>query len=429
MKHDRFEQTGSTKGITAWKHRENGLEVLVLPDATAPVAAFMVTYRVGSRNESAGLTGATHFLEHLMFKGSTRFNKGLGTSVFQTLQRVGAQVNATTWNDRTNYFEVLPSDRLPLAMDVESDRMRGALLTDQDVSSERTVILNELDRGENEPVRKLYQSVWSTAYAAHPYRHPTIGWRSDVETMTAEGLRGFYNAFYWPDNATISVIGDTTVEAALELVHQYFGAIPAAPAPFPPVTTREPLQMGERSVTIRMSGDPGACMLAFRSPEGLHPDTDALEVLASILTRGKNSRLQRSLVDPGQAIHVSASVSRFRDPGLFYVLGMLAPGTTHEELEEGLHQGLQSVVTDGVTEPELRRVVTRIRSQEAFLRDGPYSMASQLNEAIAAGDWRLYADRMERVERVTAGRVQEVAQKYLKRDTLTLGRFVPQNPD
>ena len=184
-----FESVRTVGGIEELRHR-NGLTVLLVPDAAAPVVAFQVTYRVGSRNEVSGLTGATHLLEHLMFKGSERFNRDLGTSVFQTLQSVGGQINATTWYDRTNYYALLPAEHLGLAVEIEADRMRGARVRDEDLASERTVVLNELDRGENEPLRTLLHAVYATAFHAHPYGHPVIGWRSDVETVTAEGLRG-----------------------------------------------------------------------------------------------------------------------------------------------------------------------------------------------------------------------------------------------
>ena len=178
---DGFTFEEESGGIEAYRLEANGLQVLLLPQTAAPVVTFMITYHVGSRNEALGLTGATHFLEHLMFKGTSRFNKRAGTSVFNTLQRVGAEINATTWFDRTNYYELLPKEHLPLAVEIEADRMRGALIDAADLESERTVILNEFDRGENDPMRKLYHAVWSSAFVAHPYHHPTIGWRSDID--------------------------------------------------------------------------------------------------------------------------------------------------------------------------------------------------------------------------------------------------------
>jgi zinc protease len=385
----------------------------------------MVTYHVGSRNESLGLTGATHFLEHLMFKGTERFNKRKGTSIFNVLQRVGAQVNATTWLDRTNYYELLPKEHLPLAVEIEADRMRGALLGPEDVTSERTVILNEYDRGQNEPLRNLYVAVWSAAFVAHPYHHPTIGWRSDIEHVTPGGLRHFYDTYYWPNNATASVIGDVDRQEALALIAAHFGAIPPAQAPVPDVHTVEPVQRGERRVTVREAGEIGAVMVAYKSPPALEPDTDALDVLSMILASGKGSRLYRRLTDRGLTAQVMASVSRMRDPGLFYVLALLTPEATHDEVEAGLYEVVAAIREEGIEEPELQRAKNQLKAQEAFGRDGAFAVASQLNEAIAAGDWKLYTTYLDRIDRVTADDVRRVAQAYLVEDARTVGRFVP----
>lgn len=420
-----FEFVASSGGISEFRLKSNELQVLLFPQRAAPVATFMVTYRVGSRNEAVGLTGATHFLEHLMFKGTHRFNKRLNTSVFNVLQRVGAQVNATTWFDRTNYYELLPSEHLALAVEVEADRMRNALIDPEDLESERTVILNELDRGENEPIRNLFHSVWSLAFVAHPYHHPTIGWRSDVESVTADDLRRFYNTFYWPHNATVSVIGDVDPSGALQLVGDHFGAISGGPYPVPDVTTREPVQRGERRVTVRQFGQLGAAMVAYKMPHGRHEDVDALELLSIVLGSGKSSRLHRRLTDRGITTYVGASASRLRDPGLFYVFGMLAPGHLHAEIEEALYDVIATVKREGVSDGELERARRQLEAHEAFERDGPYTLASQLNEAIAAGDWRLYTTFRERVERVTSEDLQRVAEKYLLEDQRTVGHYVP----
>jgi zinc protease len=190
-----FEQVKSEGGVTEWRHTGNGLRVLTAPTPVAPVVAFGVVYRVGSRHELPGHTGATHILEHLMFKGTERFNRGKGTEAARELHRVGASFNATTWLDRTNYFEILPVDRLALAVDIESDRMRGALVRDADLESERMVVLNELDAGENDSFDLLMKSSFALAYLEHPYRHPTIGWRNDVERKSGDVLRGFYDTY------------------------------------------------------------------------------------------------------------------------------------------------------------------------------------------------------------------------------------------
>ncbi|MFK7843739.1 MAG: M16 family metallopeptidase, partial [Rhodothermales bacterium] len=345
---DVFEFTEALSGIEHYVHKKNGLQVLLMKQSAAPVVTFMVTYHVGSRHESTGLTGATHFLEHLMFKGTERFNKQAGTSVFNVLQRVGAQMNATTWFDRTNYYELLPKEYLHLAIDIEADRMRGARISVDDLESERTVILNEFDRGENEPIRKLYHEVWSAAYVAHPYHHPTIGWRSDIEQATSKGLRHFYDTYYWPNNATISIIGDFDREEALGMVEEHFGTISRATHDIPDVRVSEPAQRGERRIHIKRAGELGALMIAFKTPEGLNPDTDVLDILSVILATGKNSRLYRLLTDKGLTTSAFASVSRLRDPGLFSLYGFLAPEKTHQEVEDEIKKAIAAVQADGV---------------------------------------------------------------------------------
>ena len=423
--HEAFEFVEASGGIEAYRLKANDLQVLLLPEAAAPVATLMVTYRVGSRNEATGLTGATHFLEHLMFKGTERFNKRKGNSVFNVLQRVGAQVNASTSVDRTNYYELLPKEHLPLAIEIEADRMRGALIDPDDLEAERTVILNELDRGQNEPLRNLYQALWSVAYVAHPYHHPTIGWRSDVEQVTVEGLRHFYDTYYWPNNATVSIIGDFVRAEALDLVAGHFGAMPRAPEPIPTVRTREPEQHGERRLVVREAGHVGALMIGYKTPRALDPDSDALGALAMVLAWGMSGRLYRALTDQGLTAQVSASSMHLRDPGLFYFFALLAPGRTHDEVEEALGEVIARIQEEGITETELQRAKNQLRAQEAYSRDGPYAIAAQLNEAIAAGDWKLYTTFRERLERVTTDDVQRAARTYLLEDTRTVGWYVP----
>jgi zinc protease len=385
----------------------------------------MVTYHVGSRNERTGHTGATHMLEHLMFKGTERYHKRKGTSIFETLQRVGAQVNASTWLDRTNYYEMLPTEHLPLALDIEADRMRGALLDPTDVESERTVILNERDRNQNDAVSRLFDEVWATAFVAHPYHHPTIGWKSDIESITVDGLREYYDTFYWPNNATVSIVGQFDRQEALAEVADHFGPHHAAPHEIPQVTTEEPEQTGRRRVTVRQDGQLGAVLMAYKSPPAVDPDSDALDVLARILASGKGSRLFRRCTDQGLTSDVFGINFRLRDPGLFSVFGYLAPEADHETVEHAIEEEIEKIQTDGVSQDELDRARSQLRAQIAFDRDGPMKVASQLNEAIAAGDWKLYTQYLDRLDEVTVDDVQRVAQTYLATDTSTVGWYVP----
>ena len=436
LDHPDFDFVRAAGGIEEYRHRRNGLAVLLAPEAAAPVAAFQVTYRVGSRNEGAGLTGATHLLEHLMFKGSERFNRDLGTSVFQTLQSVGGQINATTWYDRTNYFAVLPSEHLERAIEIEADRMRGARVRDEDLASERTVVLNELDRGENDAIRKLLHNVYAAAYHAHPYGHPVIGWRSDVETVTADGLRHFYDTYYWPKNATATVAGWFDRREALDRIEAHFGAIPAGPggapdAPEPLVhrgddaVTREPEQHGERRIVMRKAGELGAVLLAYKAPAGLDPDADALDVLTQALSHGKSARLYRRLTDRSLSTSASAFFPRLRDPGLFVAYALLAPDVTHETAEAEIRDVLAEVARDGLTDGELARAKQQVVADEAYERDGPMSVVSQINEAVAVGDWTLFATYRDRIEAVTLDDVQRAAARVVRDDRLTVGWYVP----
>jgi zinc protease len=415
----------ASDGIECYRLTENDLRILLLPQDGAPVATSMVTYHVGSRNERTGHTGATHMLEHLMFKGTERYHKRKGTSIFETLQRVGAKVNASTWLDRTNYFEMLPTQHLSLALDIEADRMRGALLDPQDVEDERTVILNERDRKQNDPVSRLFDEVWGAAFVAHPYHHPTIGWKSDIESITPDGLREFYDTFYWPDNATLSIVGQFDRQEVLAEAAEQFGAIDAAPHDIPEVTTEEPEQSGQRRVTVRQDGQLGAVLMGYKSPPALDEDSDVLDVLARILASGKGSRLYRRCTDQGLTSDVFGINFRLRDPGLFSVFAYLAPDQDHETVEGAIEDTIQDIQENGVTQDELDRARSQLRAQIAFDRDGPMRVASQLNEALAAGDWTLYTEYLDRLDDITVDDAQRVARKYLTSETSTIGRYVP----
>jgi len=422
---DAFTFREASDGIECYRLDANGLRVLLLPQDGAPVATSMVTYHVGSRNERAGHTGATHILEHLMFKGTERFHKRKGTSIFETLQRVGAKVNASTWLDRTNYYEMLPTEHLPLALDIEADRMRGALIDPDDLDDERSVILNERDRHQNDPVSRLFDEVWGAAFVAHPYHHPTIGWRSDIASLTAEDLRRFYDTFYWPNNATVSIVGHFDRRETLAEVAEHFGRLEAADHDIPQVTTEEPEQTGRRRVTVKQDGQIGAVLLGYKSPPATDPDSDALDVLARILASGKGSRLFQRCTDQGLTSDVFGINFRLRDPGLFSVFAYLAPDTDHRTVEDAIREEIDALCEQGVTEEDVERAKNQLRAQTAFDRDGPMRVASQLNEALAAGDWRLYTKYLDRLKHVKPDDVQRVAQTYLHTDTSTVGWYVP----
>ena len=421
-----FAAIKSLAGISEYQLTANDLNVLLLEDHSAPVLTFMVTYRVGSRNEVTGTTGATHLLEHLMFKGSRNFHPGIGQGFDTLMDSVGGINNATTWLDRTNYYENLPSDHLELAVQLEADRMRNLLLREEDRQPEMTVVRNEFERDENDPASALDKEVGANAFIAHPYHHPTIGWRSDIEKVPIGKLREFYDTFYWPNNATVTVIGDFQPEVALALVQKYFGAIGRSPKPIPQIYTEEPPQSGPRRVTVKRPGEVGAVEIAYKAPRALHADHPALEVLSAILSEGKTSRLYRAMIDTNLAISANASKGFFHDDQLFNLTAMLAPGITHDQAEKALLTAVEKVKQDGVTDAEVSRAINKLLAGIAYQRDGSFAIAGQLNEHIAVGDWTFYATLLEKIKTVTAADVWRVAKAYLNEDQSTTGWFIPQ---
>ncbi|MCA1617753.1 MAG: insulinase family protein [Acidobacteria bacterium] len=422
----------------------NGLKLLLVENRVAPVATFLVLYRVGSRNEAVGHTGATHLLEHMLFKGTPTFNKAKGTQVAATLQRVGADFNATTWYDRTNYFETVPSDALELAVHLEADRMRNSFIADDDRRSEMTVVRNELERGQNEPMLVLDEAVYATAFREHPYHHPTIGWRSDVENVPTARLKEFYDTFYHPNNATAVVVGDFDEAHALSLVGRYFGAFPASPAPIPEVYTDEPRQEGERRLVVRRAGELPLVQVAFRTPAALghdrvlsnaelaaraaeppaQNDIYPLAVLAAALSNGVTSRLYQALVETELAVSVDARVDQFRDPGLFNVYATAAPGIEPARVEEVIHRELARAAED-LTDAEVEKSKRQIAASVAYERDGTHNVAMQMSEAEAVADWRFYNTYAASVARVRGDDVRRAAAAYFREETRTVGHFIP----
>ena len=421
-----FEYIESSVGIEEYKMSSNDLTVLLMEDHSAPVVTFMVTYHVGSRNEAIGYTGSTHLLEHLMFKGSRSFNKKRNTAIWTVLQNVGARINATTWLDRTNYFELLPSEHLETAIAIEADRMRNAFLREEDREPEMTVVRNEFERGENDPFDALDKNIWATAYQAHPYHHSTIGWRSDIENVSTERLREFYNTYYWPNNATVTIIGDFEKEDALKLVRKYFGKHKKSPHNIPEMYTTEPKQEGPRRFVIKRKGETGIVGIAHKSPNGLNNDTYALQVLSKILGGGKSSRLYRKIVDKGLATSLFMWDFPFKDNGLFATYVFMTPDTDHGEIEQLVLDEYDNIKLNGIKNDEIKRAKAQIRSEMAFSRDGSYSIASALNEAIAIGDWKFYTTYSAKISAVTAEDIKNAANKYLQENISTTGYFIPE---
>jgi zinc protease len=420
-----FTYVQSAGGIDEYRLDSNGLSVLLAPDHSAPVVTFQVTYHVGSFNEVTGTTGATHILEHMMFKGSEGFNDPKGNSIKQFLERVGGQFNANTSVDRTSYFATIGRENLEGYIAIEADRMRRLWLHESDRQSEMTVVRNEYERGKNDPDNVLVEEVTAAAFVALPYHHPTIGWLSDIEHVPISKLREFYDTFYWPNNATVSVVGDIDTAQTLALIRKYYGVYPHSPSPIPAVYTEEPAQTGPRRVVVKRPGELGTVVIAYKVPDGRDADQPALEMLDAILSDGKNARLYRALVDPGLALNAGAGTDLHRGTSLHLVYASLAPGADQDKVEKALLAQIERIKTAGVTPAEIERVKQQFIAADAYKRDGTAGVAGELNEWIAVGDWTLYVTFPQKVEAVTPADVQRVARKYLTEDQSITGWFVP----
>jgi len=399
----------------------NGLKVLIQETRGAPVVSFMVWYKVGSRNESTGMTGISHLLEHMMFKGTPKYGKG---EIARLLQRNGASFNAGTSLDYTNYFEVLASDRLELAMEIEADRMTNALIPEEEHRLEMTVVHSELERNEDDPHRALYTELFAQAFQAHPYHWPTIGWRSDVEAIRTEQIRDYYRSHYLPNNATVVIVGDASRDEALALVEKHFGLIERGPEP-PPVVTVEPPQIGERRFKIRKPGDTRYLMVAYKAPALTDPDTYALDVLGMILGHGKASRLYQALVEGGLATDAEAANETARDPLFFIAEATAAPGVPLDRLERALLEEADRMKAEPPSQGELSRVKKQIQASFTYSRDSVRSLAQQLGYYETVGSYRYLDTYLDLIAKVTPEDIQRVARGYLLDDSRTVGHYDP----
>lgn len=407
----------------------NGLKILLLENHTSPVVTLLVLFKVGSRNEAVGNTGSTHFLEHMLFKGTKKHNPMKGNGIDDLLTQIGAYWNATTWFDRTSYYEVVPSEYLELCIQLESDRMRNLLLRQEDHDSEMTVVRNELERGENFPEEALEKDMYALAFREHPYHHPTIGWRTDVEGVSMERLREFYNTFYWPNNATVIIVGDFQTEEALGYLQKYYGKIPSSPRGIPSVYTVEPPQEGERRFTIHRAGDLPRVWIGFHIPEASHPDTHAIAAIRHILgsTHERSSRLYKRLIDTSMAAEAFARHDDLRDPGLFIVGATLNSEVSPINVETAILEELLRLAREPVSEKELERAKSANRKGTILSKADPSSLAFMLGESESKADWHWLMDYDDKFDAVTSQDIMRVAENYFSSYNRTIGHFIPKH--
>ena len=403
---------------------DNGLRVLLQEDHRSPIVSFQMWYRVGSRNEARGATGIAHFLEHLMFKGTPTYGQG---QFARLVEQNGGQDNAFTSQDVTSYYVNIAADRIELVIDLESDRMHNLKLDAKDIASEREVVIEERrTRTEDDPGGFLGEEVSSIAFRSHPYGAPIIGFMEDIKRITPEEIRAFYKTYYMPNNAILVAVGDFKAPEVLAKIRAKFGKIPKGPAP-PPVLAVEPPQNGERRVVVGKQAQLPIVYLGYHVPNQKSADAFPLEMLSTILSEGRASRLYKRLVYERQlALEAGGDYNYFsQDPNLFWFWGTPMPGQTPEAMEKALLAEMETLKKEPVTDEELQRAKNQVEATFVFQEDSVHRRAGLLARFELIGG---YADKdrfLERLRAVTAADVQRVARAYFPDDRKNVGVLVP----
>ena len=414
----------------------NGLKVLIQEEHTAPLASVWCWYKVGSKDERPGLTGLSHWVEHMNFKGTTNIPRD---QVKGIIEQFGGSWNGYTWIDQTTYLETATRDALDRMLFIESERMANGLYHPDDCESERTVIISELHGGENDPDQLLDQEVTATAFKAHPYGHPTIGWLRDLETMSRDDLYAYYRRYYIPNNATLVIVGDVDTAETLRRVEHHFGSIPPGDAP-PRVRAIEPEQSGERRVTIRKEGTTAYLKAVCHAPAVTDPQFYPLLVLDAALTGAcglnlwssfrlpppqRSARLYRALVERGLASAVAGALLPTEHPFLYTVSVTATEGTPLAAVEAVLLEELDRARREGITEAELGKAKAQLKARLVFDNDGISNIAHQLGyfETIAGVD--VFTNAGARIAAVTLDEVVEATRAALDPSNRTIGWFDP----
>jgi zinc protease len=400
----------------------NGLQVLLIPDASKPTVTVNVTYRVGSRMEGYGETGMAHLLEHLMFK-STKNIANVGAE----LSKRGMEFNGSTNADRTNYHETFPADpaQVAWALRTEAERMTHANVIKKDLDTEMTVVRNEMESGENSPFRILIEKTNAAAYQWHAYGKDTIGARSDVENVNIPHLQAFYRKYYQPDNATLIVAGAFDPKVVLAEITKDFSPLPKPTRVIEPGYTIEPVQDGERQVTLRRVGGEQDLYVAYHIPSMASPEMPAFEIIANALGDTPNGRLYKRIVATGKATGAFAGADQNADPGQFAAGLRLKKDDDLEAAQKILLDTVEGLRSEPITAEELKRTQLQLDKQFDQLLADPEQLCVTLSEYIAGGDWRLLFLDRDRVDAATLDEVNAAAAKWIKSSNRTLGRFIP----
>ncbi|HEY3137261.1 MAG TPA: pitrilysin family protein [Blastocatellia bacterium] len=409
----------------------NGLTVLTKELHDKPVVATMIWYRVGSRNEELGQTGKSHFLEHMLFKGTDRYQKG---DIDLVTHVNGGVNNAMTWLDFTAYYFVFAPDRWQVALEIEANRMRNTTFAEEEFIPEKHVVEEELRIGLDGPWEALENEVWATAFRQHPYHWPTVGWLEDLEAASDADMKAYYDKWYHPRNATLVIVGDFNTTETLSRVEELFGPIPPGPAAAA-LAIVEPPQHGEKRVIVKKPTPVERLLIGYHAPAVAHPDSYPLKIAEALLSAGKSSRLYRRLVERDQSVtKADASYHDHIDPSLFYFQAELKPGFELADVEAAIYEEIEMVRRGLVSPAELEKAERQIEAALVLASEEPLQQAMLLGqyEAIAfdeqvPADLRgyHYLDRLlERIAAVTVEDVANVARKYFTVDNRTVGYLI-----
>ncbi len=411
----------------------NGLLVLLKEIHTSPIISHWIWYRVGSRNEVPGLTGASHLVEHMMFKGTPAFPLG---AMDRAVSREGGYLNAFTFLDWTSFFETLPADKIDLALQLEADRISNCLFDPDDFASERTVVISERQGSENEPLFRLSEEVQSAAFRVHPYHHEIIGDLTDLYSMQRDDLYRHYRNYYLPNNAVLSIAGDFETGPLLEGIRQLYEALPAGPPP-PRLVRSEPVQAGERRVSVEGPGETVYLQVSYRAPRADDQDFFALNLLDSLLTgptnlnmfgggvTNKTSRLYKALVETELAVSINGGLQATIDPYLYTMVVTVHPRHTASECIAAIEDEIKRLQDAPPPVSELERAMKQARAIFAYGSESISNQAFWLGfaEMFATMDW--FTGYLDRLATVSQDDVQRIAQTCLRPQNRTLGVYLP----
>lgn len=420
-----FSHARSAGDIHEYLLKANGLRVLYHHRPGTNVVTTNLTYFVGSRDEARGETGMAHMLEHMLFKPTEADLKTKATvsSSMRFDQETGCILNANTWKDRTTYYFSYPSSYFERAIKIEAERMNGVMLNEASLVPERNSVLSEHDMYQGDPYYAVYAAMLGAAFYAHPYGHPTIGHRGDIEQYTAASLERFYRLYYRPDNAIIMVVGDIDLEVALTLIKKHCANITPPAAPIPRFSITEPKQEGVRRVSVVRPSSMQILSIGSKQPGFPSEQSLVLNVLFDVLTDGHESVLYRALVDSGLATSVEGSIEPASEENLAILTVTLAEGVSHQAVEEKVCAVLRELDQKTLA-PLLKKAKAKILTDEEFLRDSSLSIVAELTEYAAAGDWTIFTKTLDILESITVKRLQAAIPTLLNPSTQTIGYFI-----